>query len=58
MNNHTINALRIALTEATQKKENLLSMAEQYEKRAKTIREQEVPETEEIIRQIMADLGN
>jgi hypothetical protein len=51
-------ALRIALHENTQRKGQLLSMAEQYEKRADVIRRDEVVEIENKIREIMTDLDN
>lgn len=51
-------ALRIALHESLNRKEQLVAMADQYQQRAQVIRSEEVPDIENKIREIMADLGN
>ena len=56
MNEATKIALQIVLDESIKQRENLTLMAEQYELRAKQIREVEIEEMSEKIRQLQADL--
>ena len=56
MNEQTKAALQIILTETILKREQSQTMADQYKLRAKIIEEVEIPELNEKIRQIQADL--
>lgn len=58
MNKHTIAALQIKLEELNQRKNQLIEMADQYNQRVVDIKTGEIPEIEDEIRGIMADLGN
>lgn len=56
MNEHSREAIKIALDEAIKRREQLTEMAEQYEIRANTIKEVEIEELSEKIRHLQADL--
>lgn len=56
MHGHSKIALQMALNEKINKRKQLSETAEQYELRAKIIRENEIPEFDDQIRALQADL--